>query len=65
MKANRKLILNRKLDQVLFSSIVTRHGFYQKVRNNIRKQLHKRIFKHPHFICYPDKRDTTNDVSFS
>ena len=47
-----------KLDQVVYSSIVTWYGFYQKVSNDIRKELHKWIFNHPHVISGPDKRDT-------
>ena len=47
-----------KLNDVAYSSIVTRQGFYQKVSNEIRKELHKWIFQHPHVICCPDKRDT-------
>ena len=47
-----------KLNDVAYSSIVTRHGFYQKVSNEIRKELHKWIFQYPHVICCPDKLDT-------
>ena len=58
VKNDRKLVSEGKLDLVNYSSIITRVGKYQKVSDYIRKELHKLIFKHPHVICCPDKRDT-------
>ena len=58
MKHDRKLVLEGKLDEVNYSSIISRDGKYQKVSIYIRKELHKWIFKHPHVICCPDKQDT-------
>ena len=43
VKESRKLVLEGKLDQVVYSSIITRDGKYQKVSDYIRKELHKWI----------------------
>ena len=47
-----------KLDQIVYSNIVTWYGFYQKVSDEIREAVHAWIFNHPHIICYSDKQDT-------
>ena len=58
VEESRKLVSEGKMGDVFFSSIVSRNGFYKKVSKEIIKKLHDWIFKHPHVIVCPDKRDT-------